>query len=100
MHFLENFPGQYRSMKYKITERLKTPRRHKIILHTFTKDNDYIKAKHILFNPKKNHKQAKKQHCSTLMGKSTRNNKIKTTWNVIKKETRKVHSVEQVPTLL
>ena len=28
------------------------------------------------------------------------NNKIKTTWNIIKKETGKVHSVKHVPTLL
>jgi tRNA uridine 5-carbamoylmethylation protein Kti12 len=43
-------------------------------------------------------KEAKKQHYSRRIGKS--NTKIKTTMNNIKKETGKVHSVEQVPTLL
>ena len=35
---------------------------------------------------------------SRLIAKS--NNKIKITWNIITKDTGKVHSVEQVPTLL
>ena len=43
-------------------------------------------------------KEAKKQHCSRCIAKS--NNKITTTWNNMKKETGKVHSLEQVPTLL
>jgi hypothetical protein len=43
-------------------------------------------------------KEAKKQHCSRLTAKY--NNKIKTTWNIIKKKIGKVRSVEQVPTLL
>jgi hypothetical protein len=43
-------------------------------------------------------KEAKKQNCSRLTVKS--NNKIKTTWNIIKKEIGKIRSVEQVPTLL
>jgi len=38
-------------------------------------------------------KEAKKQHYSRLTAKS--NNKI-TTWNIIKKETGKIHSVQQV----
>ena len=42
--------------------------------------------------------EAKKQHSSRLIAKS--NNKIRTTWNIIKKETGTVHAVEQVPTLL
>jgi len=42
--------------------------------------------------------EAEKQHYSRLIAKS--NNKIRTTWNIIKKETETVHSVEQVPTLL
>jgi hypothetical protein len=34
----------------------------------------------------------------SLIAKS--NNKIKTTWNIVKKQTGKVHSVAQVPTFL
>jgi len=43
-------------------------------------------------------KEATKKYYSRLTAKS--NNNIKITWNIIKKETGKVHSVEQVPTLL
>jgi hypothetical protein len=55
----------------------------------------YIKSCKIL---RKFIKEAMKQHYSRLIAKS--DNKVKTTWNIIKKETGKVHSVEQVPTLL
>ena len=41
-------------------------------------------------------KEAKKQHYSRLVAKS--NNKM-TTWNILKKETGKVHSVQQLLTL-
>jgi hypothetical protein len=41
-------------------------------------------------------KETKKQHYSTLTAKS--NNEIKTTRSIVKKETGKVLSVEQVPT--
>jgi len=40
---------------------------------------------------------AKKQHYSRLIAQS--DNKIRTTWNIIKKEIGTVHSVERVPTL-
>ena len=43
-------------------------------------------------------KEVKKQHYSRLTAKS--NNKINTTWNIIKEDTGKTHSVELVPTLL
>ena len=43
-------------------------------------------------------KPAKKQHYSRLIAQA--NNKMKKTQNIIKKETGKVHSVEQVPTIL
>ena len=43
-------------------------------------------------------KEAKKQHYSRLIAKS--NNKIRTTWNIMKKETRTVHCVEKFPTVL
>ena len=39
-------------------------------------------------------KYAKKQHCGSLMRKA--NNKIKTTFNIIKKETGNMHSVENL----
>jgi hypothetical protein len=42
-------------------------------------------------------KEAKKQHYSRLIVKS--DNKIKTTWNIIKKETGKVRLNEQTPSL-
>ena len=43
-------------------------------------------------------KETKKQHYNTLMAKS--NNKMKATWNIIKKQTGKVRSVETFPNLL
>jgi hypothetical protein len=43
-------------------------------------------------------KEATKKHYSRLAAKS--NNNITTTWNIIKKETGTVHSVEQVPSHL
>jgi hypothetical protein len=43
-------------------------------------------------------KEAKKLHYNRLTAKS--NNKIKTTWNIIKEDTGKVYPVELVPTLL
>jgi hypothetical protein len=43
-------------------------------------------------------KEAKKQHYSRLIAKS--DNKIKTTWNIIKMKTGKMHLSEQMPFLL
>jgi formate-dependent phosphoribosylglycinamide formyltransferase (GAR transformylase) len=42
--------------------------------------------------------EATKQHYSRIIAKC--NNKIKKSWNIILKETGKLHSVEKVPTLL
>jgi hypothetical protein len=42
-------------------------------------------------------KEAKTLHYGRLIAKS--NNKIKTTWNIIKKETGKGHPIEQAPSL-
>jgi hypothetical protein len=42
-------------------------------------------------------KGAKKQHYSRLIAKS--DNKIKTTWNIIKRETGKIHLTKQLPSL-
>jgi hypothetical protein len=43
-------------------------------------------------------KEAKRQHCYRLMVKL--DNQTKTTWNIIKYETRKLHLTEQAPALL
>lgn len=43
-------------------------------------------------------KEAKRQHYSSLTAES--NNKVKTTWSVITRETGKVHSTEQVHSIL
>jgi hypothetical protein len=43
-------------------------------------------------------KEDKKQHYSRLISKS--DNKIRTTWNIIKRETGKIHLTEQMPSLL
>lgn len=43
-------------------------------------------------------KEAKRQHYSRLTAES--NNKVKTMWNVITRETGKVHSAEQVHSIL
>jgi hypothetical protein len=43
-------------------------------------------------------KEAKKLHYGRHIAKS--NNKIKTTWNIIKKERGKGHPIEQAPSLL
>jgi hypothetical protein len=41
---------------------------------------------------------AKRQHYNRLIAKS--DNKMKTTWNIIKQETEKTHVTEQMPSLL
>jgi hypothetical protein len=43
-------------------------------------------------------KETRKQHYCRLIAKS--NYKLKKTWNIIKKEAGKAHSLEQFPTLL
>jgi hypothetical protein len=43
-------------------------------------------------------KEAKKQHYYRLIAKS--DNKIKTTWNIVKQETGKIHLAEQMQSLL
>jgi hypothetical protein len=91
-------------MKYKndwITQGTKIFCKHKRSLCAFTNNSNYPKAKadyiqyfKILRNVIED---AKKRHYSRLTAKS--NNKIKT-WKIIKKETGKVRSVEQVPSVL
>jgi hypothetical protein len=43
-------------------------------------------------------KEARKQHYSRLIAKS--DSKIKTSWNIVKRETGKVHLTRQIPSLL
>ena len=74
----------------------------KISLYAFTKYSNDPKAKvHCTEYCKilrKIIQEDKLQQYSRLKAKS--NSKIKTTWTIINKEAEKVHSVEQVPTLL
>jgi hypothetical protein len=80
--------------------------RNKNILQTQNKpvylhsSNPKAKAHHIIYCKilRKVIKEAKQQHYITLIAKSS--NEIKTTWNIIRKETRKVYTVEQVPKLI
>jgi len=75
--------------------------KHNRSLYAFTKSSNYPKAKAYYIKYCKILsqviKEAKNQHYSRLIAKS---NKIKTTSSIIKKETGKVHSVEQIPNLL
>jgi hypothetical protein len=83
------------------TQDIKISCKHNRSLYAFTKNNSDTKAKaHYIRYCKilrKVLKETKKQHYNRLTAKS---NKIKTTWHIIKKETGKVHLLEQVPTLL
>jgi len=71
---------------------------HRRSLYVFTKKCDYLTAKaHYIKYCKIQRKilqAAKKQHYNILTENS--NNKIKGTWKIIKKETDKLHSVDQV----
>jgi hypothetical protein len=70
--------------------------KHKRSLYAFTKKSNGPEAKaHCIKYSKTLRnviKEAKKQHYRRLLAKS--HNKVKTTWNIIKQQTRKVHSVE------
>ena len=71
-------------------------------LYTLTKNSNYPKAKAYYIKYcrilKKVFKEAKKQFYDSLIAKS--DNKTKTTWNIIKNETGRMHPVEQVPSTL
>ena len=75
--------------------------KHRISLYAFTNNCNYpnAKADYIQYFKilRKVIQDAKKWHYSRLIAES--NNKIKT-WKIIKKETGKIHSVQQVPSLL
>jgi hypothetical protein len=78
--------------------------KHKRSLYAFTKNSNdpktkahYIKYCKII---RKVIKESRKQHYCRLIVKSNNKIKKKKTWNIMKKETGKVHSVEHVPTLL
>ena len=103
--FQANIPVKYKSMKdnnYWITQGTKIYCKHKRSLYAFTKNSNDPKAKvHYTKHCtvlRTVTKEAQKQRYSRHRAKP--NNKIKTTWNIIKKETGEVHSEERVPTLL
>ena len=104
--FEASFPVKYKSTNNKnndwITQGIKISCKHKRILYTISRNcNDPTVKTHydnycrIL---KKVIREAKKQHYSRLIAKSS--NKVKTTWNIIKKETGKLHPTEQIPSLV
>jgi len=85
-----------------ITQGTKISLRHKRSSYAFTNNSNYpyAKADYIQYFKilrKVIQEDAKKRHYSRLIAKS--NNKIET-WKIIKKKTRKVHSVKHVPSLL
>ena len=100
--FQAHFPGKYKCMKDKndwITQGIKISCKNKRKSVCIPKNSNdpyakahYIKCRKIL---RKVINEAKKHHCSRCTAKS--NNKIKITWNIMKKDTGKVHSVEDVP---
>ena len=96
--FQASFPVIYKSMNDKnewIIPGIKISWKHKRSLCAFPKNsNDPIAKAHIKYCkiPRTLIKEAKKQHFFRLIVKS--DSKIKTTWNIIKKRTRKVHTVE------
>jgi hypothetical protein len=71
-------------------------------LYTFTRNSNDPKAKTHYINYcrilKKVIREAKKQHYSRVIARSS--NKVKTTWNIIRKETGKLHPTEQIPSLV
>jgi hypothetical protein len=85
-----------------IRQGIKISYEQKISLNAFTKYSDDPKTKvHCIEYCKilrKTTQEDKLQHYSRLIAQS--NSKIKTTWTIINEEAGKVHSVEQVPTLL
>jgi hypothetical protein len=99
--FPVNYRRTYKEKNDWITQGIKISCKHKRSLYTTKNSNNpkakahYIKYCRIL---KKVIKETKKLHYGRLIAKS--NNKIKTTWNIIKKETGKGHPIEQAPSLL
>jgi hypothetical protein len=104
--FEASFPIKYVSIgKIKndwITQGIKISCKCKRNLYIYSRNSNdpnarafYIKYCKILNNVIK---EAKKQHYCRLMAKS--DNKIKTTRNIVKRETGKIHLAEQMPSLL
>ncbi|PNF23822.1 hypothetical protein B7P43_G15913 [Cryptotermes secundus] len=104
--FEASFPIKYKSVrKLKndwITQGIKISCKHKRTLYVNSRNNNnpnirvfYVKYCKILRNVIK---EAKKQHYRRLIAKS--DNKIKMTWNIIKRETGKMHLTDQMPSLL
>jgi hypothetical protein len=104
--FEASFQVKYKSTNNKkndwIMQGVKISCKHKTSLYIFTKNSNDPKAKAHYINYcrvlKKVLRIPKKQHYSRLTAKSS--NKVKTTWNIIKKETRKAHPTEQVPSVV
>jgi hypothetical protein len=63
-----------------------------VIIHTRTYYKKYCKILSRVI------KEAKRQNCCTLIAKS--DNKIKTTWNITKCQSGKLHLTEQIPSVL
>ena len=101
--FEASFPVKYKSTNNKnndwITQGINISCKHKRILYTATRNCNDPKAKTYYANYcrilKRVIRGAKKQHYSRLIAKSS--NKVKTTWNIIRKETGKLHPTEQTP---
>jgi hypothetical protein len=95
--FEASFPVKYKSTNNKkndwITQGIELSCKHKISLYAFTKNSSDPKAKAHYINCcrilKKVIREAKKQHYSRLIAKSS--NKVKTTCNITKKGTGKLH---------
>ena len=106
LHVFEtSFPVKYRSIKEKknawLTQGIKI-RKQKRNVYTLTKNSNDPKARvhYIMYCRilQKVIKEAKKQFYDSLIAKS--DNKTKTTWNIIKNETGRMHPIEQVPSTL
>jgi hypothetical protein len=104
--FEANFPVKYkgicRNKNGSITQGIKISCEHKSRLYIHSRDSNdaVIKAFYIRYCKILNKviQRAKRQHYNRLIAKS--DNKIKTTWNIIKQETEKIHVTEQMPSLL
>ena len=88
--------GSHKELKYQADVK-------EVYVYTLTKNSNDPKAKAYYIHycrilKRKVIKEAKKQFYDSLIAKS--DNKIKTTWNIIKKENGRIHPIEQVPSSL
>jgi hypothetical protein len=101
--FEASFPVNYRRTNEEkndwITQGIKISCKHNCSLYTFTENSNDPKAKAFYIKYCRILKKLqKKQQCGRLISKSSNN--IKPTWNIIKRETGKVHPTEQARSLL